>query len=275
VQDLRAARDTCGACHWPAKSNGYRLRIVDKFAADEQNTPAKTVLLMKIGGGQVATGIHSFHLNDGVELTYASDRSRQTIPWVRYTDASGQVTEYKTEQWDGANPNDFETRTMDCIDCHNRPAHTFEPAERALDQALAEGRIDPSLPFVKQQGLEILLREYASTEEVEAKLPAALENYYRSQHPEIYSARKDAVEQAGRGLLAVHSRNVFPEMKVTWGTYPNHIGHSDSPGCFRCHDDLHTSAGGKTISQDCSSCHELLAMDETDPEVLKQLGIAP
>jgi len=275
VHDLRPARDTCEACHWPARFSGYRLRIIDKFAADEHNTPAKTVLLMKIGGGQMVTGIHGFHLNDGVEVTYASDRSRQTIPWVRYTDASGQVTEYKTEEWDGASPNDFETRTMDCIDCHNRPTHTFELAERALDRALAEGRIDSSLPFVKQQGLEILQREYASTEEVDAKVPAALENYYRSEHPEIYAARKEAVEQAARGLLAVHSRNVFPEMKVTWGTYPNNVGHTDFPGCFRCHDDLHTSAEGKTISQDCSSCHELLAMDETNPEVLKQLGIAP
>jgi hypothetical protein len=53
------------------------------------------------------------------------------------------------------------------------------------------------------------------------------------------------------------STNVFPSMKVTWGTYPSHIGHIDSPGCARCHDDSHKSADGKVISQDCELCHTL------------------
>jgi hypothetical protein len=67
---------------------------------------------------------------------------------------------------------------------------------------------------------------------------------------------------------------VFPELKVTWGTYPNDLGHTDSPGCFRCHDGSHATADGKkTIGQDCASCHEVLAMDEASPQILKTLGI--
>ena len=46
-------------------------------------------------------------------------------------------------------------------------------------------------------------------------------------------------------------------MRVTWGTYPNHIGHVDSPGCFRCHDESHTTTDGKVISQDCELCHSI------------------
>jgi hypothetical protein len=83
------------------------------------------------------------------------------------------------------------------------------------------------------------------------------------------------VEQSARELLAVWKRNVFPEMSVKWGTYPDQIGHTDFPGCFRCHDDMHKSTDGASIKQDCSSCHELLAMEESNPEILAKLGIHP
>jgi hypothetical protein len=80
------------------------------------------------------------------------------------------------------------------------------------------------------------------------------------------------VDRAAQGTLAIWNRNVFPAMKVTWGTYPNNIGHTDFPGCFRCHDDR-TSADGRTVSQDCSACHSLLAMEEPAPQVLTDLGV--
>ena len=60
-------------------------------------------------------------------------------------------------------------------------------------------------------------------------------------------------------------------MNIKWGTYPNHIGHQDTPGCFRCHDGEHTAADGVSIPQDCETCHAILAMEEKDPEILKQL----
>jgi len=59
---------------------------------------------------------------------------------------------------------------------------------------------------------------------------------------------------------------------VSWGTYPNNIGHDLFPGCFRCHDDNHKNDSGKAITQDCSTCHELVAVSEENPEILKQLG---
>jgi hypothetical protein len=62
-------------------------------------------------------------------------------------------------------------------------------------------------------------------------------------------------------------------MKVTWGTYPNNIGHMAYPGCFRCHDGSHTTKDGKTLSNDCSLCHNLLATDETHPSVLNDLQL--
>ena len=89
----------------------------------------------------------------------------------------------------------------------------------------------------------------------------------------MFGSKKQQIEASARALLAIYQRNIFPAMKVTWGTYPNHIGHTDFPGCYRCHDEQHASTGGKTISQDCDSCHELLAIEEEKPEILSTLGI--
>ena len=93
-------------------------------------------------------------------------------------------------------------------------------------------------------------------------------------YPDLYAARSQDIHQAGEAVLAIYKRNVFPDLKVTWGTYPNNLGHTDFPGCFRCHDGSHMTGDGKTITQDCNSCHEPLAMEEASPEILKTLGIA-
>jgi hypothetical protein len=63
------------------------------------------------------------------------------------------------------------------------------------------------------------------------------------------------------------------DLKVTWGTYPNDQGHVDYPGCFRCHDDSHSTSDKKTNSQDCGACHQSLAVEEAAPEILKMLGL--
>jgi hypothetical protein len=76
-------------------------------------------------------------------------------------------------------------------------------------------------------------------------------------------------------VAAIYNRNVFPDMKVTWGTYPNNLGHMDFVGCFRCHDDQHADKDGKTVPQDCSACHQILAMDEPSPKILVDLGLEP
>ena len=82
-----------------------------------------------------------------------------------------------------------------------------------------------------------------------------------------------SVETAVREVQRIYGRNVFPEMKLTWGTHPNHIGHEDFLGCFRCHDGNHKTAQGRVISQECDACHQILAQDEANPKVLADLGI--
>jgi nitrate/TMAO reductase-like tetraheme cytochrome c subunit len=273
VHDLRPARETCEACHWPQKYGEDRIRVITKYADDEANTPTKTVLLMKIGGGNGGVGIHGTHLGPGVKIRYAhADEARQTIPWIEYA-GPGRKTVYATPE---AKPDGggLPVREMDCIDCHNRPSHKYELPDRAVDTALRAGEIPADLPFIKKQSLAVLQASYASRADAARRIPAGFEAYYRDTHQGVYTKRQAEIKSAAQRVLEIYNRNVFPDMNVKWGAYPNNIGHMDFPGCYRCHDEKHAEPGGRTISQDCNSCHNLLAMDEADPKVLTDLGIA-
>lgn len=276
VRNLRPARETCEDCHWPQQFGGDRLRVITRFGDDEANAMTKTVLLMHIGGGDGrARGIHGVHLGPGVVIEYAhADAARQTIPWVRYS-GGGRAAEFLAAGADAKAVQGLPRRIMDCMDCHNRPTHTFELPERAVDRAMAAGDISPSLPFAKKQSVEILRKPYASGAEAASSIPAAFEQYYKDNHAAVYTARRDEIARSGRAVAAISNRNVFPVMKVSWGTYPNNIGHTDFPGCFRCHDDQHAAGDGRKISQDCGSCHNLLAMEDPSPKILSDLGLEP
>jgi NapC/NirT cytochrome c family, N-terminal region len=274
---LAPSSETCEQCHWRDKAIPVRLRIIPKYKDDEANTLSYTVLRMLIGGGN-SGGIHSAHMGPGVRMRYAAaDRKRQTISWVEYRNLNSGVT--RTYLAADAKP-DAVTKLpayeMQCVDCHNRPTHTFELADRALDRALAAGEI-PALPFVKKAGLQVLQAEYRTDRDAATQIPAGVAAFYRNGHQDIYGKRSADIDRASKAILAVYARNVFPDLKVTWGTYPNNLGHTDYPGCFRCHDESHVSAGNgsekRTISQDCALCHQALAVEESSPEVLKTLGL--
>jgi hypothetical protein len=270
VRNLRPARETCEACHYPQKYGEDRVQVLPKYAEDEANTKTETVLLMKIGGGNHGIGIHGTHLGPGVTIRYVpTDESRQTIPWVEYEGPAGKRV-YAVKD---AKINGLPVREMDCMDCHNRPTHTYELPDHGLDNAMSAGLISPTLPFAKKKALEILKVNYASREEAGRRIPLAFEKYYQDTYPAIWAARQSDVTAAAVQVLALWNRNVFPEMKVTWGTYPNNLGHMDFPGCFRCHDGSHNSKDNQTITQDCNACHNLLAMEEKSPKVLTDLGM--
>lgn len=257
VTDLRPARDTCEQCHWPDKFHGDKVRVIREFGDDEANTESTTTLRMHIGGVSVvrglATGIH-WHVGEMNRIEYvATDDRRQVIPYVRLDDGRGNVTEYFAEGTTGVPQG--ERRTLDCVDCHNRPSHTFAySAEKAVDEAMALNDIDRGLPFVRREAVRVLKADYASAAAADTGIARGLEAFYAAEHPDASPA---AVKQAVVTVQRLYRRNVFPAMKVGWGTYINNIGHTAFPGCFRCHDDSHTSKDGKVISQDCSLCHTI------------------
>jgi cytochrome c2 len=234
--------------------------------------------MLKVGGSnwQGATGIHGHHLADAARIRYIStDPQRQTIPAVYYTDDKGKTTEFISSD---AKPtqkqlDQGEHRVMDCLDCHNRPAHASELPESAVDKQMSLGRISPVLPYIKKKAVELLKVDYPTRDVAHQRITDALADFYRTNYPEIDRAQRASVQQSGEEVAAIYLRNIFPDMRVSWGTHPNNLGHMDSPGCFRCHDGSHTSADGQTITNDCSACHQIIASGENNPKILTDLGI--
>jgi hypothetical protein len=265
---LVSSSETCEQCHQREKPMKPLLRVITKYTSDEANTPTKTVLMMMVDR------IHGAHLAPGVEIRYAaSDKKRQTIPWVEYRNA-GITRTYLASDTKPETVAALPKFSMQCVDCHNRAAHSFEVPDRAIDGAIARGEIPADLPFIKKTGLALIQAEYQSEQGAASKIAAGLNDFYRAQYPKVFAKRSGDISAAGSALAAVYNRNVFPDLKVTWGTYANNLGHADYPGCFRCHDDSHAAADKKTIPQDCAECHNAIAVDESSPEILKSLGIA-
>jgi len=278
VEHLRPARETCERCHWPQRFVGDKLLMRPKFGDDAANTKSYDILVMKIGGRtwQGSVGIHGRHLAQASRVTYVStDPHRQVIPVVRYTDDSGKTIEYVSTDVK-TTPEQLqrgEHRTMDCMDCHNRPSHTFQMPDKAVDQAMAAGRISPDLPFVKKEAVALLKTPYPDRDMASAAIGEKMAEFYRTSYPEAYRSHRAQIEAAADETRQIYLRNVFPAMKIGWGTYPNNLGHDDFLGCFRCHDGSHKSKDGKVITQDCDACHALLAQDENNPKILADLGM--
>lgn len=258
VRDLPAAADTCARCHTPQRDIGNRVREIPYYADDEATSEQTTTLTLRVGGGGFEQGgprgIH-WHASPRVQVEYvAVDATRGTIPWVRVSDDRG-TREYVT---DGGTPAEMaagERRVMDCNDCHNRTGHRMAATvARAIDEALGDGLLPRSLPFMRREAVAAAGQDYPDAAAAERAIGERLRSFY-GDRPE--GAADPRVGQAIAATRQVYRTNVFPAMKVAWGTYPNHIGHTDSPGCFRCHDDQHKTTAGLVLSQDCDSCHRL------------------
>jgi nitrate/TMAO reductase-like tetraheme cytochrome c subunit len=261
VHNLRPARETCEQCHWPDKFHGDKVVTRREYGEDEANTVSEMTLQLKVGGGsdrlRDATGIH-WHTSASSTIEYiALDEKREQIPWVRVTYRDGTVRDYVAE---GAPPDVLEQgerRRMDCVDCHNRTGHPFATSpQKAVDTALAEGEMPADLPFARRESVAALSREYDTKAAALDAIAASLRQFYREQQSEAYMSRRQDVERVVAATQELYRRNVFPTMRVGFGTYSNNLGHMDFPGCFRCHDDSHTAADGRVISQSCDLCHE-------------------
>jgi hypothetical protein len=266
------ASATCLHCHNSQTEMGDKLLISQAFADDVTNTNTSSVTVLHVGGQDALghlSGIHGAHL---AKIEYVStDANDQNIPWVRKTNADGSTTEFLTS---GAKaPSIAHPRVMDCIGCHNRAAHSFDTAEGALDKMMADGSPNPSLPFLHKEALVLLNTKYDSQGEAKARITNGLVTFYRSQYPTTWDTQRSQVESSANTLVKIYFNNVFPSMNVRWGTHPNNIGHTDSAGCFRCHDGNHTSKTGVTITNDCSVCHNLVVSNEAHPKLLASLGM--
>ncbi len=255
LKNLRPARDICERCHWPEKFHGNVEMIYTHFLSNKRNSPYTVRMLMHVNSsrpGMPPGGIH-WHVSEDEKVEYyAVDDERQEIPWMRVTDLkTGASRVFRTEEFEGEPPA-AAIRTMDCMDCHNRPAHNFPTANEAVERSMAEGLLSLQLPNIKREAVKAMTQESITTsEEAHEKIAAYLTAKY-PDHPDAAAA----VEEVRR----IYDQTIFPERKADWRVYPNNIGHKDWPGCFRCHDDRHKDDAGRTVgASDCNACHTILA----------------
>lgn len=271
IAELRPAQETCEQCHWPAKFFGSQQKRIVHYLNNEENTAWEIRLLLKVGGmeafGQQGHGIH-WHMNIANRIEYiAADEERQQIPWVRVVNkATGESTEYVST--DNPPSADLlatgERRTMDCMDCHNRPSHILRSPNQAMDQAIQAGDIDPTLPAIKQTGVALLKAEYETVPAALTAIETGITAYYNDNHPEVLAKRGGDVKSAIAAMKTIYRKNFFPEMKARWDVYPNNIGHMNFSGCFRCHDGSHKAPDGKLIDTSCTACHVISGQGKVD-----------
>ena len=278
VHNLRPAPETCEQCHWPEKFFGAQLKVFNHYGYDEKNSLRQTRMLINVGGGSPATGqvtgIH-WHMNIANQVSYIStDDQRQVIPWVQIKDQQGNVTEYydRARRLTAQQVAASNKRQMDCVDCHNRPAHVYLPPDAAVDQAFAAGKLDTSLPYLKRQAIETLNKPYSTEDEAVKTIASNLDHFYRANYSELYQSKGEAVRGAIGEVQRIYKTYFFPEMKTNWATHPNNIGHLYFSGCFRCHDGEHVSDTGKVISNDCNICHTVIFDSARPPTENAQTG---
>jgi hypothetical protein len=240
------ALDTCAHCHTPGRPNQDLVRTSTTYGDDEQSSPTSTTLTLHMGAN------HWHARSDTVVEYIAADQVNQTIPYVRVTDTKGKVTEYFAEGVTA--PPAGTLHRMDCLDCHNRPAHTFYATpDRGVDAAMGAGAVNHDLPFIHREMIAAVTPEYPSQEAADTAIASHLREFYRTAEPRLMPE----VDHAVAATQQLYRRSVFPAMKVGWGTYLSQNGHSDVPGCFRCHDDSHKSRDGQAVRQDCELCHHM------------------
>ena len=263
VTHLRPARDTCQHCHWPEKFHGKKVKIFNHFTNDNQMEPETTEIALHIGGRNPKTdafeGIH-WHVSKDVRVRYfANDEKRTQISKVQIRLPDGTEKEFVKEGVELQEGFEGEWRTMDCIDCHNRPTHTYDKPEDRVDFGLLSKKINPAIDGIREDSLAVITKKYASREEAAAMMGDDLLALQTKRNKKQAEEHRDEILDAADYLLDSYLGNVWPNMNIEWGTYKSHLGHQEADagfGCWRCHDEEHQTESGEVISQDCSLCHD-------------------
>jgi hypothetical protein len=266
IANLRPAQETCERCHWPQKFYDNKLRIKHSYLTDETNTEIIRQMLVKTStrttSEGVVKGIHQ-HISTEVKIEYkALGMNRQEIPWVKYTNTNtGEIFVYVDKELglSQGKIDSLETRVMDCLDCHNRPSHNYNAPQNFIDNSIYSGKISKTLPGIKSLAMQALYPEYSTKDSAFMAIGTIVNNYYASSFPEILQTRKNEVDAAIAEIQIQYANNIFPFMKSSWKMYPNNIGHMESNGCYRCHNNRHSTDAGRVISKDCNLCHNIKA----------------
>jgi len=270
ITNLRPAAQTCEKCHWPQKFYTNNLRKEVYYLADSLNTEWNVVLDMKIGSSHQALGliegIH-WHINPDITINYKANKKRDTVYWVKvYNKRTNKETVFNDEEVSLTKDSlkNVETRQMDCMDCHNRPSHEYRSPSHYVNDLFAAAKIPTSMPWLKKAAMEVLYDEFSSSDSAYRTIRTRILSFYKKKYPSIYKQYSKVINYAIDEIIDSYSNNAFPEMKVTYAKYPRHIGHLETMGCFRCHNNRFKSDDGKVISKSCDLCHTILAQGKRD-----------
>jgi len=273
--------DTCLKCHALSTitKNGGPIQLVLRphFLSDKANTGQMVAVVLRPQGlGDATNSANSSTQSKGVhwhvvqKVTYlSSDPKTQTIDYVNVTNPNGTHTEYVSASVVQLSGNvrpviqrlmqTEVTRTMTCLDCHNRAGHSTPSPSQAMDSALADGSVSRNLPYIKRQAMALLDRDFASLDQANAAI-GALRFWYEKNYPVIAKTHRSELATAITTIQSIYSELATPAMKVYASTYPDNLGHQKSPGCFRCHDGGHYkvvngAVSTQVIPSTCSTCH--------------------
>jgi len=267
---LRPARDNCESCHWPSVEHHDSIALIKRYDSDAKSSETTYRLTLHTAMGIVrekqAKGIH-WHIENEV-LFYSPDIQRRTIPWVQVRDKDGKTTTYVdsaakfTEEDLKKNP----PRRMECFDCHNQVGHPFRNPADLVDNAIATGRIDRALPNAKARAVA-LIEKTSKLTGPHAELGAQIDKLIAESAPkgELKPAQQELEKKFAATMRQILLDSSFSAPGLSWASFPNHAGHKDTAGCFRCHDGKHLNDKGEAIRLQCTLCHDL-------PQVIREDG---
>jgi nitrate/TMAO reductase-like tetraheme cytochrome c subunit len=267
---LRPARQNCEGCHNPAVLHHDSIVVRKHYESDPPSSETSTRLVLHTGSGtirqQAAKGIH-WHVAADVSFV-AADPQRRTIPWVQVKTADGKTTTYvdAAAKVDPKLLDPKNARRIECFDCHNTVGHPFPNPADAVDDAIATGRIDRGLASAKARALELIgvAEKVSGPYDERAKVFDAMiaDNAAKAA---VKPDKKDAEAKFEAAMKQILLASTFEANGITWKTFPNHTGHKDFAGCFRCHDGKHFDDKGNAIRLQCTLCHDL-------PQVTREKG---
>jgi nitrate/TMAO reductase-like tetraheme cytochrome c subunit len=267
--ELPSTADTCQKCHSLDDRSFASLRTETVFQEDEPNTRDFVGLMIRPGGGNPFDVNRSVHWHVLSKFSYLTpDENASAIDYVTATRDDGSVVEFiaaskvraEDVQTDIDNLKATERNvTLSCYDCHNRVGHDVLNPRDALNFDLSQGTVDTTLPYIKREGMRLLWSQYPDEAAANADIEK-LADFYRTNYPDVFATKGAQIAAAISQIKLLYSQSATPDMKVTASTYANNLGHTDFPGCFRCHDGGHfqvvDGVATKTpIPSTCNTCH--------------------
>ncbi len=297
AHSMPPASETCGRCHDPAAQRGDKLITRSHFLDDARNSEQQVALVVRLGTSSGQTqGIHWHvqskvsYVRSGAETEAKSEGSEEAgtgpIAWVGVEKQDGTREEFVAKSALNISSQAAQTvadlktsgavRVMNCYDCHNRIGHDFPSVGKAIDQALSDRRLDRDIPYIRKQGVATVSKQYGSAGEADAAVRSLRASYHASD-PYLWLDRPESLERSFAVLSEIYRDSDHPEMNVTPADYPNQLGHTESTGCFRCHDGGHNKVvdgrlTDETIPSTCSTCHTFPSVGD---RAAIPLGLAP